>query len=167
MAGIALPWRFLTNALVAWVIHAVALWAWHVPAFFNAALADQGIHTWQHLSFLVSALFFWWTVIRDGATRTRCGTAMLALFTTMLHTSALGALLTFAAKPWYTAYLATTPLLGWEPLVDQQLGGLIMWVPDGLVYVAAGLALGAKWLLTDTSPSSSIVLRSPATAGSE
>jgi len=148
--GIALPWNILTNALIAWILHALALWVWHVPAFFNTALTDNTVHTWQHFSFLVSALLFWWTVFRDGLTRTGCGTAILYLFTTMLHTSALGALLTFSATPWYSGYLGSNTALGWEPLVDQQLGGLIMWVPGGLVYIGAALALGARWLQADS-----------------
>jgi putative membrane protein len=147
--GIAVPWQLLTNSLVAWMVHAVALWAWHVPAFFDAALTDNGIHTWQHASFLVSALFFWWTIFRDGATRPGCGTAILYLFTTMLHTGALGALLTFSGTPWYSGYFASAPALGWNPLGDQQLGGLIMWIPGGLVYIAVALTLGARWLQTD------------------
>lgn len=147
--GIAAPWKFLTHSLVAWIVHAQALWVWHVPAFFNAALVDNTIHSWQHASFLVSALFFWWTVFRDGATKSGCGTAMLYLFTTMMHTGALGALLTFSAMPWYFGYFETTAALGWDPLVDQQLGGLIMWIPGGAVYIAVALMLGAKWLQSD------------------
>jgi len=147
--AIAVPWNVLTNALVAWIVHALALWAWHVPVFFNQAVTDNTIHTWQHASFLITALFFWWAVFRDGATRTGCGTAILYLFTTMLHTSALGALLTFSATPWYSAYLPSTAALGWDPLVDQQLGGLIMWIPGGLVYLGTALALGASWLQSD------------------
>lgn len=150
--GVSLPWQFLTISLVAWIVHAVALWAWHVPAFFNAALTDNTLHSWQHASFLVSALFFWWTIFRDGATRAGCGTAILYLFTTMLHTGALGALLTFSGVPWYSGYFATAPALGWDPLADQQLGGLIMWVPGGLVYIAVALHLGARWLKTDEVP---------------
>lgn len=147
--GIAALWHFLTLSLVAWIVHAAALWAWHVPAFFDAALTDNTIHTWQHASFLVSALFFWWTIFRDGATRPGCGTAILYLFTTMLHTGALGALLTFSGTPWYSGYFSSAPELGWDPLADQQLGGLIMWVPGSLVYIAVALALGARWLQTD------------------
>ena len=150
--GISLPWRLITNSLVAWIVHAVALWAWHVPAFFNAALTDNTLHSWQHASFLVSALFFWWSVFRDGTTRAGGGTAILYLFTTMLHTGALGTLLTFSGIPWYSGYLVTAPALGWDPLADQQLGGLIMWVPGGLVYIAVALGLGASWLRPGEEP---------------
>lgn len=144
--AIALSWNFLTNSLAAWTLHALILWIWHAPAFFDTALVDNDIHTLQHTSFLVTALFFWWTVLRDGATKSGCGIAIVYLFTTMMHTGALGALLTFSATPWYSGYVYTSTALGWEPLVDQQLGGLIMWIPGGLVYMGAALMLGARWL---------------------
>jgi putative membrane protein len=62
----------------------------------------------------------------------------------MLHTGALGALLTFAPHPWYLHYAAGA--FGLTALEDQQLGGLVMWVPGGLTYMVAGLALAAAWL---------------------
>lgn len=135
------PWALLSSSLGAWLCHAAALWLWHVPQFFQAALANNGIHAWQHLSFLVSALFFWWAVLGQASR----GTALACLFTTMLHTGALGVLLTFSATPWYSAYAATTLAFGLTPLEDQQLGGLIMWVPGGLVYVVAALGLMGRY----------------------
>lgn len=72
--------------------------------------------------------------------------AALYLFTTMVHCSVLGALLTFASQSWYAAYRHTTSTWGLTPLEDQQLGGLIMWVPASLVYVAVGLLLLARWI---------------------
>ena len=71
---------------------------------------------------------------------------MLYMFTTALHSGLLGALLTFAGTVWYPIYDQTTASWGLTPLQDQQLGGLIMWIPAGLVYVIAGLALFAGWL---------------------
>jgi putative membrane protein len=68
------------------------------------------------------------------------------LFTTAVHTSILGALLTFAPHVWYSAYSTRTQAWGLTPLEDQQIGGLIMWVPAALVYLAAGLALFSAWL---------------------
>ena len=67
------------------------------------------------------------------------GSGVLYIFTTGVHTSILGALLTFASSVWYPAYRETAPLWGITPLEDQQMGGLIMWIPAGLVYLAAGL----------------------------
>ena len=138
--------------LVAWMLHAAALWAWHAPAFFEAALARPGIHTLQHASFLVSALLFWWTVFGNTARGERSAHALLSLFTTMVHTGALGALLTLAPGIWYPSYIESTSALGFDPLQDQQLGGLVMWVPGGLAYLIGGLVVGARWLTRRTPP---------------
>jgi len=134
-------WRALTTPVGAWSAHAAALWLWHIPAMFAAAQADPTLHVLQHACFFVSALLFWWIVLASPG---RTGVAMLSLFTTMMHTSALGMLITFAPRPWYVPAEAAT--WGFTGLEDQQLGGLIMWVPGGLVYVAAGLAVAAGWL---------------------
>jgi putative membrane protein len=149
---IRVPWRVLTMPLVAWMLHATALWAWHAPALFEAALARPGIHTLQHASFLVSALLFWWTVFGNTARGERGAHALLSLFTTMVHTGALGALLTLAPGIWYPAYIESTSALGFDPLQDQQLGGLVMWVPGGIVYLIGGLVVGARWLTRRTPP---------------
>jgi putative membrane protein len=134
-------WRVFTAPAGAWSVHALALWLWHIPAFFLAALADPSLHVLQHTCFFVSAFLFWWVVFgRRGAD----ATALACLFTTMLHTSALAVLLTFAPAPWY-AHNATIPF-GLTALEDQQLGGLVMWVPGACAYVVAGLAIVADWL---------------------
>ena len=74
------------------------------------------------------------------------GAAVLYLFTTALHNGLLGALLTFATSTWYPAYQSTTASWGLTPIQDQKLGGLIMWIPAGTVYIVAALALFAGWL---------------------
>jgi cytochrome c oxidase assembly factor CtaG len=141
-----MPWRVLTMPLAAWLLHAAVLWGWHAPVFFEAALARRGIHTLQHASFLIGALLFWWTVFGNTSRGAHGAHALLSLFTTMVHTGALGALLTLAPGLWYPSYIESTSALGFDPLQDQQLGGLVMWVPGGLAYVIGGLALGARWL---------------------
>jgi putative membrane protein len=137
-------WHAITAPVSTWVLHALALWGWHLPSLFDAALRDNGVHTLQHLGFLGSALLFWWSALKP-ATRQAQGRALLYLFTTMLHTGALGALLTLAPTVWYPSYLPTTAALGIDALEDQQLGGLVMWVPAGLAYFASGLLLAARW----------------------
>jgi putative membrane protein len=140
-------WALLTDPLAAWALHALALWLWHVPRFFDAALANEGWHALQHASFLGTALLFWWAVLgRDARSRQNSGFALAYLFTTMLHTSALGALLTLAPTPWYEGYATTTALFGLDPVEDQQLGGLVMWIPGGFAYVVAGLVMVARLL---------------------
>jgi putative membrane protein len=143
-------WRFITDPLAAWTAHALALWVWHVPALFEAAVGHEGIHALQHASFLATALLFWWAVLgRDARSRQGSGAALAYLFTTMLHTSALGALLTLAETPWYPRY----------GLADQQLGGLLMWVPGAAAYIAAALMIVAR-LLRPATPMSPGPLRS-------
>ncbi len=78
--------------------------------------------------------------------RTAYGANVLYVFTTAVHTSILGALLTFSHVLWYPAYSSKTHLWGLTPLEDQQVGGLIMWIPAGIVYLGAGLAVFALWL---------------------
>lgn len=141
----AAAWGFITAPVPAWGLHAVALWAWHAPALFNATLVDDTAHTLQHICFLATALLFWWTVLGRDA-RVAPGVPILSLLTTLIHTGILGALITFAPSVWYSVYLTRSPLLGLDPLVDQQLGGLIMWVPAGAVYLIAALALMLRWL---------------------
>ena len=138
-------WRLLTGASAAWLLHAVILWVWHIPALFDATLSSGAVHSTQHICFLGSALIFWWALVH-GQGRRNYGWGVLYIFTTAVHTSILGALLTFAPSPWYPAYGQATQRWGLTPLQDQQIGGLIMWVPAGLVYTIAGLALFAAWL---------------------
>jgi cytochrome c oxidase assembly factor CtaG len=139
-------WKLLTTAWSAWLLHAAALWVWHVPAAFDAALHHRGLHALQHASFLFSALLFWWTVFGASARHPRPGVALMSLFTTMLHSGALGALLALSPSVWYRAYAVSAPAQGWEPLADQQLGGLLMWAPGGLAYAAAALLLARQLL---------------------
>ncbi|HEY9024743.1 MAG TPA: cytochrome c oxidase assembly protein [Burkholderiaceae bacterium] len=137
-------WRLITRPLTAWALHAVALWAWHAPAAFDAALHDEALHELQHATFLASALLFWWTVL--GVRHAAPGIPLLSVFTTMIHSGALGALLALSPWIWYLPYAASAFALGWDPLQDQQLGGLVMWAPAGAAYFASGLLLAAQLL---------------------
>jgi len=140
------PWSLLTSPLSAWLLHAAALWLWHVPALFNAAVTRAAVHDWQHTTFLVTALIFWHSLLRKGVRGSR-GMALLYLFTTTIHTGVLGALLTFAPYPLYaTLDPGLRDPSGLSALEDQQLGGLIMWVPGSIVYVAAALLIIGQWL---------------------
>jgi putative membrane protein len=138
-------WGFLTRPPVAWTIQAVAIWLWHVPRLFEATLTSEFLHTLQHISFLGSALLFWWALLQTREDRLGVPAAVLYLFTTAVHTTLLGALLTLSSRVWYPMYAATTAW-GLTPLEDQQLAGLIMWVPAGLAYLIAALAITASWL---------------------
>jgi putative membrane protein len=130
------PIAALGTPLAAWLLHAAALWVWHIPAAFNATSTNELAHAAQHVSFFGTAVLFWWAVMHHRQRRVCYGFAVLYMFTTAMHSALLGALLTLAKARWYSAY----------GLADQQIGGLIMWIPAGLVYVFAGLAFLAGWM---------------------
>jgi putative membrane protein len=141
---LSIPWRFFTDPVVATVVQAVMLVAWHMPALFDRALGSEAWHIAQHLSFLASALLFWWAMTNG---RGGHGVAAICLFATSLVGGLLGALMSFSASPWYGAYAAMgmTPL-GLDPVEDQHLAGLLMWIPGGLVHAGAALFFLYKWL---------------------
>jgi cytochrome c oxidase assembly factor CtaG len=143
---VAALWRRLTDPLGATILHGVALWAWHVPAFFDAALASDRLHWLQHLSFFGTALLFWWSLVRGRGRERAYGAAVFYLFATSLHSGFLGILLALARQPLYPVQTRAAAEWGLTPLEDQQLAGLIMWVPGGLVYAAAALALAGIWI---------------------
>jgi cytochrome c oxidase assembly factor CtaG len=139
-------WTVLTTPSVAFALHAIALWTWHLPGPYQATLSSDLIHSLQHTSFILTALLFWWTILGANRGELARGRAILYLFLTALQTGALGALLTFAPSLWYPAYAATTSRWGLSSLADQQLGGLIMWIPGSIAYLIAALVLFAEWL---------------------
>ena len=139
-------WGALSMPSVAFFLHAIALWVWHLPGPYQSTLTSELMHSLQHISFLGSGLLFWWTVFKNRGSELGYGAAVFYLFGTALQTGALGALLTFAPHLWYPAYAATTGPWGLTPLEDQQLGGLIMWIPGSIPYVIAGLYMFARWL---------------------
>ena len=138
-----LGWDVLSRPLVATIAHGAAIWAWHIPVVFDAALTSEPLHWLQHLTFFVTAMFFWWSLL---AQRQRAGIAVAELFVTGMHTGALGVLLALARQPMFPAQAELARAYGADPLLDQQLAGLIMWVPAGLVYVGAALAIALAWI---------------------
>lgn len=152
-AGAARIWRRLVHPGVAWALHGAALWLWHAPPLFEAALRNEAIHYLQHLTLLIAALLFWASILPRRADRQVSIIAVFSLFTTAMHSTLLGALLTLSPTVWYASYARAVGPGGLSALEDQQLAGLIMWVPAGLVYMAAALALlGASLRDHDASP---------------
>jgi cytochrome c oxidase assembly factor CtaG len=145
LGAVRSAWRLLTRPLVATVVHGVAVWLWHVPALFSAALRHEGIHWAQHLSFFLTALLFWWAVLRASRRNHAPGVAVFALFATVLHSGFLGVLITFAREPVFPGQTLAAHC-GLTALEDQQLAGLIMWIPGGMAYVLAALAAAGAWI---------------------
>jgi putative membrane protein len=132
----------LTSPLLAWILHAVVIWVWHVPALYDRAVAHEGLHAVQHVMFCVSAGLFWWSLVLGRHGRAGYGASVFYVFTTAVHTGLLGAVFTLERSPLYPWYARRAP----DPLADQQLAGLVMWVPAGLVLTVVGVALFAAWM---------------------
>jgi putative membrane protein len=145
-APVERTWHGLTGPVTVWVLHAVALWVWHLPVLYEAALRSDAVHVGQHLSFFVTAALFWWAIVHGRYGRVGYGVAVLFVFSTALHSGALGALFTFASRVMYPLYAGRSAAFGVDPLHDQQLAGLIMWIPFSLTFLIVGLALFAAWL---------------------
>ncbi len=139
-------WRLLTAPLVGWALHGLAIWIWHMPALYDAAVSNEGIHTLQHAMFVGTSALFWWGMLYGRYGRIGYGAAVFYVFLTVVHTGILGAMVTFARTPLYSVYAAPAAVHGIDQLVDQQRAGLLMWIPAGMVMTLLGLALFAAWL---------------------
>jgi putative membrane protein len=136
---------FLMRPGVVWVAASAALWFWHVPGPYDWALSNEGVHAVEHLCFFVTSLALWTLTIEPyGPRRLGHGGALILIGTFALHNGLLGALLTFATTPLYQTNVVRT--MGLSPLEDQQLAGLIMWVPAGFIHLAALALLFLRWL---------------------
>lgn len=144
--GVANTWRVLTAPLVAWTLHGLAIWVWHMPALYDAAVGNEGIHTLQHAMFVGTSVLFWWGMVYGRYGRAGYGAGVFYVFLTVVHTGILGAMVTFARTPLYPIYAAPAAAHGIDQLVDQQRAGLLMWIPAGIVMTLLGLALFAAWL---------------------
>lgn len=135
----------LSAPLPAWIFASGVLWVWHIPAAYNWALLNDYVHVVEHLSFFVSALMLsHWIVDPSGVRTLGHGTSMLLIAAFSMHGNLLGALLTFAPSPLYVTQRFSLDEL--SALRDQQLAGLIMWVPAGFLQLGAIAWLGWNWL---------------------
>ena len=137
---VAFPMRRIGSPPLAVLVaaQAVILWLWHVPAIYEWGLASVPAYWLMQCSLLASAWLMWRAILSPSAHR---GPALLALVATIGQMGLLGALIAFAPRPLYFVHFQSTAPWGLSPLADQQLAGLIMWVPAILPYLAVGLWL--------------------------
>lgn len=141
LLALALPVRGLARSpLPAFVVSTGVLWGWHWPGAYDLATANLAVYWLMQLSLLGSALAFWRAVLAPAQSP---GTALLAGVGAYMQMGLLGALLTFAPQPFYAIHQTAPLAWGMTPLADQQLGGLIMWVPAAAIY-GVWLALIAR-----------------------
>ena len=131
------------------LVHAIVLWLWHVPTPYRLALSSDAIYWAMQVSLLGSAYLLWGAALSSSAER---GRVLLALLGTVIQMGLLGAILVFAPHPLFTPHFGATLPFGLTELQDQQLGGLLMWVPAMLPYLGVALALSARWLNSSDQP---------------
>ena len=128
-------WRGLTAVSVAWLAHVAAVWLWHLPRAYDAAVADRVVHDVEHLVFFGTAVLFWWPIVQPAPRlRTPAGYGIRVgyLVLAALQGALLGLLLAMSRETWYRGYPSAE---------DQTLGGLVMWGIGGAVDMVAVLIL--------------------------
>ena len=140
--------RVLTSPLVAFGVYNVIFAGWHFPMFYNWALENHNLHIAQHIMFIVAAMFMWWPVMEPLPELARMITPlrMVYLFAISIPMSVVSALITLSPEVLYTWYGDADRIFNLSVIEDQQLGGLIMWVPAGMAYIVTGLVIVAGWL---------------------
>ena len=139
----------LRHPLIAGALYVGGLYAWHLPALYDAALADDRIHVAEHAWFFVSALLFWSVVIDPAPFRGTLGYAArlpYLLVAGAAQNTVLGGLLSFSTRLLYSAYARTPDRFGLDPVTDQRIGGAVMWVTGDLVFLAAASIAFFLWL---------------------
>jgi putative membrane protein len=116
--------------IIAATLFALGLWLWHAPRLYDEALANEQLHTLEHLTFLITAAVFWRMISTSGDRRLDAGTSIVLVTLVGLQGNLMAALITLAPDPLYASYAA-------QPLQDQQIAGLLMWVPAGVIYLSA------------------------------
>jgi cytochrome c oxidase assembly factor CtaG len=135
-------WASVAGGAIVVILHIVALSVWHLPSLYSAALHHPSLHILEHASFFLTAALYWWMICHSD----RLGGRVLSIFVVMMASGLLGALMTFSGTAWYGDHAPYVEAWGLTLLEDQQLAGLFMWIPAGILYAAsAALFLGA-WL---------------------
>jgi cytochrome c oxidase assembly factor CtaG len=142
------PYAYL---LAGFVLYGANIWFWHVPALYQGALLNAGLHVLMVAVLLAVSLLFWHAILETYRNPgPGSGLAAALLFFTFLHTAVLGLLLALSPQVWYPLMALRGTAWGLLPIDDQRMAGLIMWIPMGGVYFAAALAIVAR-LITGSS----------------
>lgn len=146
-ASVRALFQFILHPLAVFLIFNVIFVGWHLPPNYDLAVRDQGVHILEHVMFIVGAVLSWWPVFshQPELPRSTPGVLMLFLFFMSLPPTIIGALLTFAGYVIYPAYEAVARPWGMSAQADQELAGLLMWLPGGLVYFAVLTVVFFRW----------------------
>lgn len=137
----------ITGPIPAFILLNLVVWVWHIPVFYDATLASEGLHIVEHLTFIAAGLICWSPVLlASRREQVALPVQIFYLFASSLACTALAALLVFSAQPLYPYYAALPRAWGISPLFDQQLGGLIMWLPTDMLFFIIAILLFGFWL---------------------
>lgn len=139
--------RLLTFPAVAFALFNCDFFLWHAPALYDATLVNNNLHILEHLTFIIFGLLNWWPIFSPSPRLPRLpfGGQILYLFLSGMPSVLLGAGLTFA-PPLYAPYIAAPRIWGISAVTDQQLGGLIMWIPVNIMYIAMMSIIFLRWM---------------------
>jgi putative membrane protein len=139
--------RRLTTPAACFLIFNGVLIAWHLPPLYNAAMAHHGVHIVQHLCFLVASTFMWWPLMSPVPELPRISYPKQMLYTFLLTIpmSTVSIAITYSNTVLYPAYAVAPRILPLSPLEDQRLGGLIMWIPGGFIFLAVLTVVFFRW----------------------
>jgi putative membrane protein len=139
--------RWATRPLIAGALFSVPITLWHFPQFYQAALEHHALHVVQHLVFISTAVIMWWPVLSPSPELPRASyvTQLLYLFALGLPMSVAGALITLADRVLYPFYVSAPRVWDLTPAVDQQLGGLLMWVVGTIYLWVAATVVWFRW----------------------
>ncbi len=143
--------RRVTSPVACFSIFSVVLTAWHLPPLYNFAMAHHSVHIVQHLCFLVASTLMWWPLMSPlpELPRAPYPQQMLYTFLLTLPMSLVSIAITYAGSVIYPAYASAPRISGLSPLEDQQLGGLIMWIPGGLVFLGVLTVVFFRWVAAE------------------
>ena len=139
--------RKITKPVWCFVIFNLAIIVWHLPMFYNAAMANHNIHIVEHLIFMAAAVLMWWPLTSQlpELPRLPYPGQILYCFLMSIPMSIVAVYITLSDHILYPAYSAAPRILPLSPMEDQLLGGLIMWVPGGLIFVIIMSVVFFKW----------------------
>jgi putative membrane protein len=120
----------LTFFPVAGLLHVSVVWLWHIPALYDAAVEHEALHAFEHATFFVTAMLFWWPIVQP-APKLRpwlhSGLQILYLLLATAQNTALGMLLVVSERAFYPHYVRAAARLGISAVDDQMFGGGLMW----------------------------------------
>ena len=139
--------RFATLPVVAFIIFNLVFALWHVPELYDLTLRERGIHILEHSMFIVAGVIMWWPILSQlpEVPRSPYIVQMIYLFVQPTVLSILGAMITFSDSVLYTWYAEAPRIWEISPQTDQQIGGIIMWVPGGLAFLLALVIVFLVW----------------------